>query len=209
LRRALTKQHPRVVGVDDGAFGRRDTFAPIAAVVVSAPSYVEAIRRSRVRVDGTDGTDAVVALVRSTGAMDGVRAVLLDGAVVGGFNVLDLDRIHAALGVPVVALTRRPPDFGRIHAALRTWFGADAERRWTLLRAHRLAPVPTGEEPILAAAVGCRASDAAALVRKTTVRGFWPEPLRLAHLVASAGAARGRPPGEGIKERSTVRGTGL
>ena len=160
MRRALAKDYPRVVGVDDGAFGRGDTFAPIAAVVVSAPSYVEAIRRSRVRVDGTDGTEAVIALVRSTGAVDGVRAVLVDGAVVGGFNVLDLDRVHEALGIPVVAVTRRLPDFGRIHAALRTWFGSDAERRWALLRAHRLVRVPTGEEPILAAAVGCRAVDA-------------------------------------------------
>ncbi len=182
-----------MVGVDDGAFGRRDRFAPIAAVVVSAPAYVEAVRRGRVRVDGTDGTDAVIALVAATGATAGIRALLLDGAVVGGFNVLDLDRIHAALGVPVIALTRRPPDFARIHAALRAWFGRDAERRWRLLRAHRLVRVPTAGAPILAAAVGCRAVDAVALVRRTAVRGFWPEPLRLAHLVASSG---GPPPRE-------------
>ena len=196
MRRALAKSHPRVVGVDDGAFGRTDHFAPIAAVVVSAPSYVEAVRRARVRVDGTDGTEAVIALVRSTGPTDGIRAVLLDGAVVGGFNVLDLDRIHEALAIPVVAVTRRPPDFPRIHAALRTWFGSDAERRWRLLRAHRLVRVPTGETPILAASVGCRSADAAVLVRRTAVRGYWPEPLRLAHLVASAGTlttrSRGR-----------------
>jgi len=195
-----------VVGVDDGSFGREDAYAPIAAVVVSAPGYIDAVRRSRVRVDGTDGTDAVVRLVRATGAADGVRALLLDGAVVGGFNVLDLDRIHAQLGVPVVALTRRPPDFARIRAALRTWFGRDAERRWRLLRAHRLFRVPTGETPILATAVGCRAADAIALVRRTTVRGFWPEPLRLAHLVASSGAP---PRTEGIKERRAVGKSGL
>lgn len=178
--------------MDDGAFGRTDRFAPIAAVVVSAPAYIEAVRLSRVRVDGTDGTDRVVALVRATGTTDGIRAVLLDGVVVGGFNVLDLDRIHDELGIPVVAVTRRPPDFERIHAALRTWFGADAARRWRLLRAHRLFRVPTGERPILAAAVGCRSADAVALVHRTTVRGFWPEPLRLAHLVASAGSAPSR-----------------
>jgi uncharacterized protein len=176
-----------VVGVDDGAFGRSDTFAPVAAVVVSAPSYIDAVRVSRVRVDGTDGTERVVALVRATGPTDALRAVLLDGAVVGGFNVLDLDQIHKHLGIPVVAVTRRPPDFDRIHAALRTWFGTDAPRRWRLLKAHRLVRVPTGEQPILAAAVGCRAVDAVALVQRTTIRGFWPEPLRLAHLVASAG----------------------
>jgi uncharacterized protein len=187
LRRALTKRHPRVVGVDDGAFARTDAFAPVAAVVVSAPEYVESARLTRVQVDGRDGTERVIALVRSTGPLDGLRALLLDGAVVGGFNVLDLDAIHSDLGLPVVAVTRRPPDFDRIHVALRTWFGRDAERRWRLLRAHRLFRVPTGETPILASAVGCRTADAIALLHRTTVRGFWPEPLRLAHLIASAG----------------------
>jgi len=214
LRRALAKPHPRLVAVDDGAFDRRARFAPLAAVVVSLPGYVESVRRGRVRVDGRDGTEAVIALVRSTGPLDGVRALLLDGAVVGGFNVLDLDAIGQSLGLPVVALTRRPPDFPRIRAALSTWFGTDAARRWRLLRAHRLFRVPTDGAPLLATAVGCRRAEAIALVRRARVRGFWPEPLRLAHLVASADRpgprrARGtvtvrRGTGRRVKEATTV-----
>jgi uncharacterized protein len=192
LRRALGKRHPRVVGVDDGAFVRGDRYAPLAAVVVSVPESLESARTGRVRVDGTDGTQRVVRLLRGLGPLDGVRAVLIDGAVVGGFNVLDLDAIHRAAGVPVVAVTRRPPDFRRIRAALERWFPRTAARRFDTLRRHRLLPVPTGGAPILAAAAGCTAADAAWLVRRTTVRGYWPEPLRLAHLVASAGRAPSR-----------------
>jgi hypothetical protein len=173
--------------VDDGAFARTDTHAPIAAVVLSAPDYVEAVRTGRVRVDGRDATARVVALVRATGPVEGVRALLLDGAVLGGFNVLDLDALHRALGLPVVALTRRPPEFARIRAALAKWFPRDAGRRWGLLTAHRLFRVPTAGRPLLATAVGCSRADAVRLVKRTTVRGFWPEPLRLAHLIASAG----------------------
>jgi uncharacterized protein len=175
------------VAVDDGAFERADRSAPIAAVVVSLPEHVESIRTDRVTVDGTDATERVIAVVRATGPLDGIRAVLIDGAVLGGFNVVDLDAVHRALDRPVVALTRRPPDFPRIHAALTKWFPRDANRRWRLLRAHRLFAVPTpGERPIHAAAVGCTWEDARWLVRRTTVRGHWPEPLRIAHLVASA-----------------------
>jgi endonuclease V-like protein UPF0215 family len=184
-----------VVGVDDGAFERGDRYAPVAAVVLTLPEHVETVRTGRVRVDGTDGTRRVIALVRSLGPLEGIRAVLVDGAVVGGFNVLDLDALHRQLGVPVVAVTRRPPEFPRIRAALRKWFPRSAEVRWSLLRAHRLFRVPTGGQPILAAAVGCSRTDAALLVRRSTVRGHWPEPLRLAHLVASAGRRQGgRPP---------------
>jgi len=190
LRRSLGKPHPRIVGVDDGAFERHDRYAPLAAVALVLPEHLEAVRTGRVRVDGTDGTRRVVALVRALGPIDEVRAVLVDGAVVGGFNVLDLEEIHRALAVPVVAVTRRPPEFDRIRAALRKWFPRTAERRWALLRAHRLFRVPTGGQPIYASAVGCSRSDAVHLVHRATVRGLWPEPLRLAHLVASAG----RPP---------------
>jgi endonuclease V-like protein UPF0215 family len=186
-----------VVGVDDGAFERGDRYAPVAAVVMTLPSHVEAVRTSRVRVDGTDGTRRVAALVRSLGALDGVRAVLLDGAVMGGFNVLDLDALHRELSLPVVAVTRRPPEFPRIQAALKKWFPRTAGRRWTLLRAHRLFPVPTGERPIHATAVGCSRADAVRLVLRSTVQGYWPEPVRLAHLIASAGHRQGRGPPKG------------
>jgi len=197
LRRALAKPHPRVVGVDDGAFERGDRYAPIAAVALTLPEYVEAVRIGQVRVDGSDATERVVALVRRLGPIDGVRAVLVDGAVLGGFNVVDLAEVHRELGVPVVAVTRRAPDFAKIHAALRKWFPRSAAQRWRLLRAHRLFPVATEGEPILAAAVGCTMADARRLVTRSTVRGHWPEPIRLAHLVASAGRPprRARPKG--------------
>jgi uncharacterized protein len=206
LRRAIAKPHPRVVAVDDGAFARTDRTAPIAAVVVALPGYVEAVRRGHVTVDGRDATERLVAVVRATGPLDGVRALLVDGAVLGGFNVVDLAKVHRTLGIPVIAVTRRPPDFARIHAALRRWFGRDAARRWRLLRAHRLFRVPTGARPILAAAVGCSRAEAIALVHRATVRGYWPEPLRLAHLVASADAPtpgpEPAPPGRRIKQRA-------
>ena len=187
MRRSLGKPHPQFVGVDDGAFDRSEPYAPIAAVVVTLPEHLEAVRVGRVRVDGTDGTRRVLGLVRSLGPLDGVRAVLVDGAVVGGFNVLDLDEVHRALRIPVVAVTRRPPEFPRIRAALSKWFPRTAKKRWALLRAHRLFPVPTSGKPILATAVGCSRPDAVRLVQRSSVRGYWPEPLRIAHLIASAG----------------------
>jgi uncharacterized protein len=180
--------HIRVVGVDDGTFRREDRWAPLAAVAVTAPDRVEAVRVGRVRVDGRDATGVVVRLVRATRGLEGLHAVLLDGAVVGGFNVLDLDRLHRELRVPIVAVTRSRPEFPAIRAALRKWFPRDAGRRWSLLRRHRLFAMPRPGPPLFVAAVGCRRAEAALLVRRTVVRGYVLEPLRIAHLVASASA---------------------
>ena len=170
---------------------------------MTLPDRLEAVRVGRVRVDGQDATARVARLIAQLPGRDGVRAVLLDGAVVGGFNVVDLDAVARAAGVPVVAVTRRPPDFARIRAALRRWFPRTAARRWAVLRRHRLVRVPTGGVPLWAAAAGCPTRDAIRLVRRCAVRGYWPEPLRLAHLVASAGA-----PERSLKPRSRRGSTG-
>ena len=208
MRRALAKPHPRLVGIDDGAFARGDRYAPIAAVVLSAPEHVEGVRLGRVRIDGSDGTARVVRLLRSIGGREGIRAILLDGPVVGGFNVLDLDAIARATGRPVVAVTRRRPDLGRIRAALERWFPRTAAARLARLRQHRLFPVRTSGAPLWAAAAGCTAADAEWIVRRATVRGHWPEPLRLAHLVASATRPTARSSDRTIKGRRRRSATG-
>ena len=182
--------------MDDGAFTRRNRYAPLVVIVWSSPDQVESIEVGRVSVDGTDATRSVGELLRRSPPFEGVRAVLLDGVAFGGFNVVDLDRLHARTRRPVIALTRRAPDFPRIRSALRTYFPKDHAVRWRRLRRHALFEVPTAGEPILAAAVGCSRSEALAVIARSTVRGFWPEPLRLAHLVARGigRAARSRAP---------------
>jgi endonuclease V-like protein UPF0215 family len=46
--------------------------------------------------------------------------------------------------------------------------------------------LPTGT--VFAAVAGATRAEATALVRRATLEGLWPEPLRLAHLVATAAA---------------------
>lgn len=197
MRRALAKPHVRVAAVDDGAFGREDRWAPVAVVIASTPSELEGVLLGAVRVDGTDATDRVVALLRSSSHLDGIRAVLVDGVVLGGFNVLDLPALAREVERPVVAVTRRRPDLAKIRAAVRKYFPRDARLRLARLAARPLFPVPTGARPIYAACAGCTRADAVRLVQRTAVRGFWPEPLRLAHLIARAAGEAGavRAPG--------------
>jgi endonuclease V-like protein UPF0215 family len=191
LRRSLTKPHPRVIAVDDGAFTRRHRWAPLAAVVVSAPSYVEAVFEGRARVDGTDSAQAIIDLVDRSPYGVNAHAILVDGISVAGFNLIDLTAIHRELGLPVVSVTRRAPDFDRVRSALKAYFPDDFRRRWGLATRHKLFRVPTGARPIWAAATGGRRTDVIELLGRLTVRGYWPEPLRLAHLIAHATGVAG------------------
>ena len=184
MRRALVKEHVRVIGVDDGPFTRRHRYAPLVAVALSVPGPVEAILATRVRVDGRDSTDRIVELLGSSTHLDGARAILLDGISVAGFNLVDLDRLHRALGKPVVSVTRRPPDFPSIRSALATYFPREFRRRWGLVTRHRPFAAPAEDGSVWITAVGATRAEARQLVRRVTVVGHWPEPLRLARLVA-------------------------
>jgi endonuclease V-like protein UPF0215 family len=153
---------------------------------MSTPSLLETVAVSRVRVDGNDSTDVIVRMVRASPAAQGAHVLLVDGITMGGFNILDLGRLTRALALPVIALTRRPPDLEKVRSALAKYFPKDFRSRWNRVRRYPLFRVPTGGEPLWAAAVGCTRADAAALVQRSALRGYWPEPLRVAHAVAHA-----------------------
>jgi len=151
--------------------------------VTTLPERVDGIAVTDVAVDGDDATRRIAGAIRASPHWDGVRAVLLDGVTVGGFNVVDLAALARSVERPVVAVTPRTPDFAAIDAALSTYFPEDRGRRRRRLRSRPLFPVrlPTGT--VRAAVAGATRAEASALVRRATVEGLWPEPLRLAQLL--------------------------
>jgi len=188
------KPHSRILGIDDAPFRFTDESVPVVGVVVRAPSYVEGVLTASVAVDGADATDVLRERILASRYREGLALVLLDGIALGGFNLVDLDVLHTAIGVPVATATRERPDLRAMVAALRSRF-PDWKARAELLQRHPLWAIETGHRPLYAAAVGIGRSDLAEILARCTVRGTLPEPIRLAHLIAAAivkGESRGR-----------------
>lgn len=187
------KPDARVLAFDDGPFTWDDATVPVVGVVARGAAYVEGVLRTEVAVDGDDATDALAAALERSRWRGQVRAVLLDGIALGGFNVVDLDALHDRLRVPVLTVTQGEPDLPAMEAALRAHV-PDAERKIDLLRRHAPRTYRTEGKPLAVRAVGLDERDVPALLAATTVRGLVPEPLRLAHLIATAyaeGESRG------------------
>ena len=201
-----------VIGFDDGPFchGHRGRVLLVGAVC--AGTRLDGIVSGHVGRDGADATRRMIALVRESQFRDHVRAVLLQGIAVGGFNVVDVHELSSLLAVPVLVVMRRPPDFGAIERAL---FSSDpprrprvrgASRKWRLIQGAGLVEKleigssrasGLGNKPhcLWVQRVGLSREAARRLVASTTLHGHVPEPLRLAHLVAGgivAGRSRGR-----------------
>jgi len=179
------KQQMRVLGIDDSPFRFGDSTAPIVGALVRIPNYLEGVMKSEVTVDGTDSTDVVIAMISKSRYQEQIRAIMFDGIALAGFNVLDLGRIHESLGIPVISITRDKPDIEKMKAALMKHFD-DWKERFSLMTRLELRTIRTEHSHLVASGIGLPWGDFEDLVVKSTVRGVVPEPVRMAHLIASA-----------------------
>jgi len=180
-----------VIGFDDAPFAWEHRGNVRIFGVVCARTRMDGLVSGLVRRDGRNATERMAELLETSQFRKHVRAVLLQGIAVAGFNVVDVRGLSERLGVPVIVVTRRKPRIANVREAL---FGhtPGAARKWALIeRAGEMEPL----ENVWVQRVGIERADAAALLRATTLHGNIPEPLRLAHLIAggsTTGKSRGR-----------------
>lgn len=180
-----------VVGFDDAPFDHDHRGDVRVVGAVCCRTRLDGVLAGKVRRDGANATDALIELVTGSKFREHIRAVLLQGIALAGFNVVDVHRLHLTLGVPVVVAVRRSPRLAMVRTALleRTPGGA---RKWRLVEA---AGPLTPLRNLWVQHIGLTAADATALLAATTLHGNVPEPLRLAHLIAggvTTGQSRGR-----------------
>lgn len=179
-----------MIGFDDAPFARSHRGDVLLVGVVTSRTRLDGVVSTRVRRDGSNSTEQIIRVVGDSQFGGHIRAVLLQGIAVAGFNVVDVVALHRALRIPVIAVARRQPDFRAIERALASVRGG--ARKWRLV--DRLGPMERARG-VFIQRVGIELEDAKALLAATTLHGNLPEPLRLAHLIAggiTTGKSRGR-----------------
>ena len=181
-----------VIGFDDGPFDkfRRGGANVLLIGAVFARTRLDGLVSGRVRRDGWNATSQMAELVLGSQFDRHVRAVLLGGIAVAGFNVVDIHALHELLDRPVVVVARRPPQYAAIRRALAHVRGG--ENKWALIEAAGPMDPLRG---IYVQRAGISLADTDRLFEATTLHGKLPEPLRVAHLIAGGvvtGVSRGR-----------------
>ena len=158
------------------------------------PTYIEGIMRTEVEVDGNDANDAILEMIGRSRSREQLRLIMIDGIAVGGFNVIDIDRLYEATGIPCATITRELPDMERMERALRTHF-RDWEQRLEVIKRNPLYKLGPRRRPLFAAVKGMDIDTLESMMSESIVQGRLPEPLRIAHLISSAmvkGESHGR-----------------
>jgi len=181
-----------VIGFDDAPFDRAHRGDVLVVGTVFAGTRLEGVLSGKVRRDGVNSTRVLAELVRRSRFRGHLQLVMLQGIALAGFNVVDIHGLARALGLPVLVVMRRRPNMDRIRRALLENVRGGREK----LRLIERAGVVESAAGLFVQRVGLPLDAAAAVLRRLAVAGHFPEPLRIAHLIAggiASGESRHRP----------------
>jgi len=188
------KPEIRILGIDDSALLSEKVM--IVGTVFRGGDWMDGVLRSEITRDGLDATEVISTMVKNSRHYGQLRVIMLDGVTYGGFNVVDTEELYRETGLPVIVVMRAYPDFEKIRAALRHF--SDGELRWEIIqKAGKIEKLVTEKNGtsiyIQKAGIGIKSAEK--IVRLTSIRSNIPEPLRVAHLIATGiifGESRGK-----------------
>jgi len=183
----FVKPEIRIVGIDDGFFvPHTHGKCEIVGVVFRGGYWLDGVMRTQIQIDGMDATDKIGDMIRLSPHFGQLRVIMLDGVTFAGFNVVDTSRLFEMTKLPVIALTRNKPDFKDIEKALSNLEYGEI-RLATMKGLNSIQKVVTrkGEGAVFMQVTGCELGVAEKIVKNTSTRSNIPEPLRVAHLIAS------------------------
>jgi uncharacterized protein len=200
----MPKNEIRIMGIDDAPFdkfskGKKNHKNTTAiAVLFRGGQFMDGILSTKIRVDGSNSTKKLIEMVNKSKFRSQLKCILLDGIALGGFNVIDIQKLSEQTGIPVIAVMRHYPDIKTIHATLKKLGMAKKIR--LLEKAGTIHEVQNiGEKgrtgKIYAQLAGISIEDATKIIKISCTHSFVPEPIRVAHLIGQGlvfGESRGR-----------------
>ena len=187
-RLSLSKPALRVLGIAE-SFVRELPRSRLAGVVMRGDLRVDGLAYAGATVGGDDATQAVIQIYKRLDRAD-VNALLLSGAVISWFNIIDLPEVFEKTQKPLICLTYE--ESPGLENYLREYFPEAKEklRLYQRLGEREMVRLKTGYE-VYIRALGANADEARVLLNRFTLDGRIPEPVRVARLAARAALRAG------------------
>lgn len=183
----MLKKEIRILGFDDGAFvSRSKEPVPVIGVVFRGGTIIDGALKTEVAVDGADATDKIVKLINESRHKQQLKVVMLDGITLAGFNVVDIKELNDQTNIPVIVINRKIPDIQKVKAALKKF--PDFEQKLKAVdNAGEIKDCYVKDfKKIYYQCIGISDDTAREIIKLSSTRSYIPEPLRVAHLLATA-----------------------
>jgi endonuclease V-like protein UPF0215 family len=175
------KSQIRILAIDDSPLIHEKI--TIIGAFFRGGEQLDGILRNEINKDGMDATDVFIKMINGSKFHTQIRVILLDGVTYAGFNPVDITGLFKETGVPVISFMRSCPDLEKIKLALTNL--PDAEKRLEIIqRAGKIYKIKQ-ENPVFIQLCGLDKESAVKIIRMTSTHSNIPEPLRVAHLIAT------------------------
>ena len=144
---------------------------------------MDGMLKTEVEIDGLDATEKIIERIQKTKHKD-LRIIMLDGITFAGFNTVDIKEIYEKTKLSVIVVNRKKPDLEKFVASLEKL--PDSEKRIRCVRnAGPFYWVNIRNKRICFQCYGIAKEDATKVIKETSTMSLIPEPLRVAHLIAT------------------------
>ena len=175
------KPFARVLGIDDGFFKPCTKGKTIlVGVVYRFGHIVEGIVSSEIKVDALDSTAKIISLAKNKKFYSQISFIILSGINFAGFNIADVKKIFLETKIPIIIVFRKKPKMEKFLSALKKV--PSFKKRLSMVR--EAGPFYEYKN-FFFQLYGCSEKEARKVFGKTILHSNMPEPVRLAHLIAS------------------------
>lgn len=155
----------------------------LAGVVMRRDFVIDGFVFGKTTLEGDDATETILSMYKKLNRPD-ISYMLISGIIIAMYNIIDLKKISQSLGLPVIGVTYQ--DSEGIEEAIRHHFPDSHEsklKEYQELEKRDKITLHTSYD-IYIRKEGCTLSDVKHLLDELTLQGSFPEPLRVAQLLA-------------------------
>ena len=166
------------------SFSQDSKKSVLAGIVMSTDLVIDGFVLGHSTIGGDDATDSILSMYEKLDRPD-VSFLLLSGIVISLYNIVNVKRISEKIGLPVIGVTYKDSD--GIEEAIKHHFPESYETKlaeYSAIGQREKITLHTSHN-LYIRNEGCTVKEATQLLNKLTLQGAFPEPLRIAQMLAN------------------------
>jgi hypothetical protein len=186
----MFKREIRVIGWDDISSPRvPGKEVLIIGAITRGGNFLDGMLSTKITYDGLDATEKISKSINNSRHKPQLRIIMTDGITFAGFNLVDIKELYRTTELPVIVIQRKMPDLKKFLSALKK-FDDYNERKLIVKHAGKVFKY----NKICFQKAGITKNDAIEIIQICTTHGNIPEPIRVAHIIATglSGESKGR-----------------
>ena len=155
----------------------------LAGIVMRRDFVIDGFVFGKATLEGDDATNEILSMYKKLNRPD-ISYLLISGIIISMYNIVDLKKLSETLNIPVIGVTYQ--ESKGIEESIRHHFPDSFESKikdYNELGDREEITLDTSYK-IFIRKEGCTISDVTHLLNELTLQGSFPEPLRVAQLLA-------------------------